>query len=70
MSDKSPYTGETYWTTTNSMKYTQIFDTIGMTWRGEWICKISKIEDLENHHVKIIYTNADSRWDIASKCVI
>lgn len=62
MSDKSPYTGETYWTTTNSMKYTQIFDTKnGMTWRGgSPFANISKIEDLENHHVKITYTNADS----------
>lgn len=61
MSDKSPYTGETYWTTTNSMKYTQIFDTKnGMTWRGgSPFANISKIEDLENHHVKITYTNAD-----------
>ena len=62
MSDKSPYTDETYWTTTNSMKYTQIFDTKnGMTWRGgSPFANISKIEDLENHHVKITYTNADS----------
>lgn len=62
MSDKSPYTGESYWTTTNSMKYTQIFDTKnGMTWRGgSPFANISKIEDLENHHVKITYTNADS----------
>lgn len=62
MSDKSPYTGETYWTTTNSMKYTQIFDTKnGMTWRGgSPFANISKIEDLENYHVKITYTNADS----------
>ena len=62
-SDVSPYTGQPYWTTTNSMNYTQIYDTKnGNTWRAgnPIFSNVSTMEDLGNHRVQVTYSNADS----------
>ncbi|MGG7213893.1 InlB B-repeat-containing protein [Clostridium nigeriense] len=58
-SDKSPYTGEEYWTSKNSMNYTQIYDLkTGLTKRdsNQIFSGISSIEDLGNNRVKFNYT--------------
>ncbi len=58
LSDVSPYSGECYWTTRNSMNYTQVFDTVaGLTWRGgnPVFSNVASIEDMGNHRLKFTY---------------
>ena len=59
-SDKSPYTGQPYWTQANSYSYTQSFDAVsGDAWRGSSDPRsgASSIEDLGNHMLKIHYSS-------------
>lgn len=58
ISDKSPYTNEPYWTTTNKMNYSQCFDTkTGLTWRGgnPLFDNVKSIEDMGNNRLKFTY---------------
>lgn len=63
ISDKSPYTNQPYWTTTNSMVYTQRFDTkTGLTWRGNTTSNplfqnVKSIEDMGNNRLKFTYNS-------------
>ena len=58
-SDKSPYTDQAYWTSTNSMNYTQIYDLkTGLTTRADnpIFNGVSSIEDLGNNRVMFKYS--------------
>ncbi len=63
ISDKSPYTNQPYWTTTNNMVYTQRFDTkTGLTWRGNTTSNplfqnVKTIEDMGNNRLKFTYNS-------------
>ena len=63
VSDKSPYTNQPYWTTTNNMVYTQRFDTkTGLTWRGNTTSNplfqnVKSIEDMGNNRLKFTYNS-------------
>ena len=59
-SDKSPYTGETYWTQTKGFGYTQAYNAVtGESWRGatDPFSSVAKIEDLGDHRVKFTYNS-------------
>lgn len=63
-SDNSPYTDKPYWTTKNSMVYTQIFylDT-GLTKRGSntvFNNNIQSIEDIGNNRLKFTYKGVNT----------
>lgn len=58
ISDKSPYTGESYWTTKGSMNYTQCFNAkTGLTWRGgnQLFTGNATITDEGNHRLKFTF---------------
>lgn len=62
-SEKSPYTEELYWSTSNSMAYTQLNNVkTGLTWRGgnNLFKNLDSIEDLGNNRLKFNYTNKSS----------
>lgn len=69
-SDNSPYTGETYWTTTNGMNYTQICNiNTNLTWRGGnqlFTNNLTKVEDIGNHQLKFTYSGLDSGLEIGN----
>lgn len=59
-SDKSPYTGETYWTQSRGFGYTQSYNAAtGESWRGSTspYSGVSSIEDLGDHKVKFHYSS-------------
>ena len=62
-SDTSPYTGETYWTASNKLTYTQRNNTkTGLTWRGNTTTNpifsgVKGIEDVGNNRLKFTYSN-------------
>lgn len=58
LSDLSPYTGERYWSGTNSFNYTQVYDMVqGRTWRAgnPLFSGVLSIEDIGNHRLKFTY---------------
>ena len=58
--ERSPVTGAPYWSGSNSLAYTQIYDyASGKTWRASnnLFSNVSQIEDLGDNRVKITYSN-------------
>ena len=58
--EKSPVTGAPYWSGSNGLAYTQIYDyASGKTWRASnnLFSNVSKIEDLGDNRVRITYSN-------------
>lgn len=58
LSDVSPYTGERYWSGTNSFNYTQVYDMVqGRTWRtgNPLFSGVQSIEDMGNNRLKFTY---------------
>ncbi|WP_195984196.1 cadherin-like beta sandwich domain-containing protein [Clostridium sp. D33t1_170424_F3] len=58
--EKSPVTGAPYWSGSNGLAYTQIYDyASGRTWRASnnLFSNVSKIEDIGDNRVKITYSN-------------
>lgn len=58
LSDLSPYTGERYWSGTNSFNYTQVYDMEQRrTWRAgnPLFSGVQSIEDIGNHRLKFTY---------------
>lgn len=64
LSDVSPYTGQRYWTATNSLGYTQTYDEkTGLTQRegNRLFSNVTSIEDLGNNRLKFSYSSRDSQ---------
>ena len=61
--ERSPVTGAPYWSGSNGLAYTQIYDyASGKTWRASnnLFRNVSKIEDLGSNRVKITYSDTGS----------